>query len=234
MTIAEKITRAKADYDAVYEGGKAKAFAEVEPINADLEQILYGKDTGGRGFYDEFWDAFQNYGNRVDYNHAFYGLGWDENTFKPKYDFIAGRSYNMFAWSYIKQIDKVVDISKSQQIYGTFAYCYKLHTIKKFAVNENCVFSNDFKDCVELVNLTIEGTIGKNGFDVHWSTKLSKESIKSIINALSATTSGLAITFSKTAVNKAFETAEGANDGSTSAEWNALIAPKSNWTISLV
>ena len=50
---------------------------------------------------------------------------------------------------------------------------------------------------------------------------------------LTDTASGKTITFSKTAVNKAFETSAGANDGSTSAEWLALVGTKPNWTISL-
>ena len=80
MTIADKITRAKADYDAVYEGGKEKAFAEVEPINTELEQILYGKDTGGRGFYDEFWDEFQANGTRTSYDEGFDKLYFVKNN----------------------------------------------------------------------------------------------------------------------------------------------------------
>jgi hypothetical protein len=36
------------------------------------------------------------------------------------------------------------------------------------------------------------------------------------------------------AVNKAFETSEGANDGKTSTEWETLIGTKTNWTIAYV
>lgn len=95
------------------------------------------------------------------------------------------------------------------------------------------IFRDTFYVCVELKDLTIEGVIGQNGFDVQWSTKLSKASITSIVNALSTTTSGLTVTLSKTAVNKAFETSSGANNGSTSTEWLALVATRANWTISL-
>ena len=91
-----------------------------------------------------------------------------------------------------------------------------------------------FTNCFQLQNLTIEGIIGQNGFNVQWSTKLSKASITSIINALSETTSGLTVTLSKTAVNNAFETSAGAADGSTSEEWTTLEGTKTNWTISLV
>jgi hypothetical protein len=66
--------------------------------------------------------------------------------------------------------------------------------------------------------------IGQKNFNVHWSPKLSKASIESIINALSSTTSGLTVTISKTAKEAVF----------TTEEWATLIATKPNWTISLV
>lgn len=97
-------------------------------------------------------------------------------------------------------------------------------------------FTNAFNDCTALEELILSGSLVRGGLDLHWSTKLNKASIESVINALSDTTSGLAITLSKAAVDKAFETSEGANDGSTSAEWDALGGinrPRQNWTISL-
>jgi hypothetical protein len=84
-----------------------------------------------------------------------------------------------------------------------------------------------------LENIRVRGRIVKST-NFQWSTKLSKDSIISIINALSTTTSGLSITLSKVAVNKAFETSEGANDGSTSAEWLNLIATRPNVSFNLV
>ena len=129
----------------------------------------------------------------------------------------------------------VIDLSKcnGNQSYGIFSQNDVLHTIEKLIIPATLVFSSIFYGTKNLENLTIEGTIGKNGFSVAQSTLLSKPSIKSIIEALSTTTSGLTVTLSKTAVNNAFETSEGANDGSTSAEWSALEATKTNWTISL-
>lgn len=84
-----------------------------------------------------------------------------------------------------------------------------------------------------LKNITIQGVIGKPNVNLKDFNLLTKASITSFINALSTTTSGVAITFSKMAVNKVFETSEGVNNGSTSTEWANLIATKSNWTISL-
>lgn len=87
-------------------------------------------------------------------------------------------------------------------------------------------FNNTFNHCYELVYLTIEGVIGKTGFSLLYSKKLSKESITSVINALSTTTSGLTVTLSQTAVVTAF-------GSTTSSEWTNLIATKPNWTINL-
>jgi hypothetical protein len=116
---------------------------------------------------------------------------------------------------------------------GTYQGCYSLHTIEKIRCNEDTVFNSTFINCRELQNITIEGSIGKSGFYIESATKLSKDSITNIINALSTTSSGKVMSLSLTAVNKAFETSSGANNGSTSDEWEALKATKTNWTISL-
>ena len=101
-----------------------------------------------------------------------------------------------------------------------------LVTIEKIIIKTDGsqVFNGAFDTCNSLENLTIEGTIGQNGLNLQWSTKLSRASIESIANALSSTTSGLSITLSKTAKEAAF----------TDTEWADLIATKSNWTINLI
>ncbi len=74
--------------------------------------------------------------------------------------------------------------------YQTFRGQTLLHTIEVLRVIEETMFSAAFTSCRNLQNITIEGMIGQNGFDVKDSTKLSRASIESIINALSSTTSG--------------------------------------------
>lgn len=146
------------------------------------------------------------------------------------------QAHNMFAdSSYIEKIP-VLNITSISDIRYIIYGCKNLKSVEKM------IFRNDGSQkmyyivdkCPALENIIIEGTIGQNGFDIHWSTLLSKDSITSIINALSATTTGLTVTLSLTAVNNAFETSEGAADGSTSEEWTSLAGTKSNWTISLV
>lgn len=131
---------------------------------------------------------------------------------------------NVFYISKINKIPFIDATGVTSALIGTFANCARLHTIEGLKVKESLTYNNLFGALFDLQNLTIYGTIGQNGFDVHYSTQLSKESITSIINALSATTSGLSVTLSAAAVNNAFAT----------DEWNTIIATKPNWTISLM
>lgn len=132
-------------------------------------------------------------------------------------------------------VPEIVIGNSCVQIQGMFSQCKVLRTIRKLTFPEktfNTIYF--FEGCLALEEITIGGTIACDGLDLHWSTKLNKASITSFINALSATTSGFSITFSETAVNTAFETSSGTNDGAESAEWLALIATKPNWTIKLI
>lgn len=233
------------------EQGKAEVYTQIEPINAQLENTLNGTDTGGKSYYDEFWDFYQQNGNRTDYQYGgFAGVGWTDETYKPKYPVKPIYAYGMYTGCRLTNILDI-DTSKATSITNlfyvcrflervgiisavsssdatnVFSYCAELKTIDKFIVTEQLPYSNAFFNCTSLENLTIEGVIGQDGFDVQWSTKLSNDSIISIINALSTTASGKSVTLSKVAVESAF--------GSTaSEEWISLINTRSNWTINLV
>lgn len=148
---------------------------------------------------------------------------------------------NAFSYSHISRLG-VVDFKKITTTEGSYAWngllqgCPYLKTIDKLVFYEtNPDFNNVmFSNCPKLTNITVEGVIAKNGLNLQWSTLLSKASIESIMTALSTTASGMTITFSKAAVNNAFETSSGAADGSSSEAWLALINSRTNWTISLV
>lgn len=112
----------------------------------------------------------------------------------------------------------------------------KLVTIDKLILKEDgsqTHNANNFNSCGALANLTIEGVIGKNNFDIHWSTKLSGESIVSVIEALSSTTSGLSVTLSQTAVDNMVFPITSAQTDVTYNSWSELENTKTNWTISL-
>lgn len=221
-------------------------------------------EAGRKSQYDELWDAYQPTTTLSPYQFssnswndknfypkrdmiataniygAFYAIGVTDlvkrlNDCGVKIDTSkATRFGSLFAYAYeVTTIPKISTIS-APQFAQEFLECLKLKTIECLEVHENLTYNNVFVQCNELENLTIEGTIGQNGLNLQWSTKLSKSSWISIINALSSTATGKSITGSLESVKRAFETSAGAMDGDASAEWLNLIASKSNWTINLV
>lgn len=207
MSIADKLTTVVENVPKVYEAGK----------NAEREV---------------FWQSFTANGTRKHYRYAFFNEGWNDNTFNPpdgliapndaRYMFENTRITNL----YERQVDfsnatdlrqvfngstsiryvECFDISSSNAgLSSTFSGCINLETITIKTTSNKFNFSTSmFTDCLNLTNLTLVGIITTNGFNVQWCEKLTKESIVSIFNALSKTTSGLSITLSKTAVNTAF------------------------------
>jgi hypothetical protein len=136
----------------------------------------------------------------------------------------------VYTFHYCTALEEIEDVGlPAIFIYSnTFAGCTKLRTIAKIKFDENTQIQDAFWSCSALENLTIEGTIGQNGINLKWSINLSQDSIISVLNALSDSTSGLSITLSLKAVNKAF------TNGVNSSLWQEWVHDKSNWTINLV
>ena len=202
---------------------------------AENEHSVYA--AGARAEHDRFWDGFQRNGERSNYSYAFYHNYWDDEVYNPKYDIKAQNLQFAFRYSNITDTKVAIYLNNTYADSGAgiFSNAKQLKTIRKIVLTSTTpISSNMFSNCTALENLTVEGVIGQNGFNVQSSSLLSRASIISIINALSTTTSGLTVTLSRAAVNSAFETSDGAADGSTSAEWSAIIGARSNWTISLI
>ena len=181
--------------------------------------------AGKTAEHDRFWDAYQQKGNRRSYTNGFSGEGWDDDTYNPKYDIIVDSSNyanNMFNYSSVTNTK--VPIRGSNGVRFSYAFATRYITdIPLLSVDETVSFNSSFENATALENLTISGVIA-NVLNLQWATKLSKASIESVVNALSPNTSGLTVTFSKTAKEAVF----------TPETWAALIAGKENWTISLV
>lgn len=195
-----------------------------------------GYEAGKQAEYDELWDNLQRNGTRAHYANAFAYTGWNDKIFNPKYPITPTSTEgiaNMFTWN-VDITDTKVSITAYGKCGNAFNQCLKLKRVPRLIFDRVTKIDNIFNNCINLEELYCEGTLDITGFNVQHSTKLNRKSITSIVNVLSTTTSGLTVTLPKEAVNKAFETSEGANDGTTSAEWLALIATRSNWTISLV
>lgn len=254
--------------------------AEQDTILNQIETALTNKvagdfNVGYNAAYDEFWDKYQDNGNRTNYNYGFAGQGWNADMFKPKYDIKPTAATRLFADTGITDVKGclesagvVLDLSQTTSLVylsesaatqitrlpelnvtsltalNNFIYQARaLVSIDKVILKDDGsqTFANtSFGYLTSLEEIRFEGVIGKT-VTFQWSP-LSKASIESIISCLSNTTSGQTLSLQKAAVNKAFETSPGVNNGSTSAEWNLLVngdgttahPGKTNWTINLV
>ena len=75
---------------------------DVGELPAKIEEVYEaGKAAGGGGdnYYDEFWDSFQDKGNRTNYQYGFAGYGWNKATFNPKYSVFPEQMSTMF-WQF--------------------------------------------------------------------------------------------------------------------------------------
>lgn len=214
MTIAEKIARAKTDYDEVYEAGYAKGQAEGGDTTAAYDE---GFEAGKKAEYDAFWDDFQNKGKETRYDYAFAGQRWTVETFRPKYDLIATNAQFMFAYGALTGVDLtqhleslgvILDTSQSTSFKNMFYYgspkrvptldttsadsLTQLDSYASVETFDKIILRNDgsqlvtsmFQQASPLINLTLEGVIGQNGLNLQWSTNLTHDSLMSVINVL--------------------------------------------------
>lgn len=138
---------------------------------------------------------------------------------------------NMFENAHMNSIE--IDLSTIPRLQNIFN-CNSGGMIYHIRTKINAEFFStvfNYNNWLETLILEEGSVIGGNGFNVQWSTKLSKESIESIIAALSDSTTGLSITLSKTAVNNAFGI--NVDDPTTypeGSEYYTLRNSRSNWT----
>ena len=89
----------------------AKEDKEIAEMNRQLEQTLYGVDHGGKSYYDAFWDVYQVSGNEPSpQSYIFSGFGWNDVSFKPKYDIcLSGYCANVFAGCTITDLKGILE-----------------------------------------------------------------------------------------------------------------------------
>lgn len=245
-TIAENMPK-------VYEAGRQEGYTEGAKSERDSFWDAFQENGNRTNYYNAFNSA---YWNHITFKptHDLKPVGDARNMFAtfgnmstyPKMTKIledAGvildtslvtNARQMFYACRVSDLPPL-DFSSATDLYSLFYDSWRIETIEiTLAPNKVTTALGMFDSCSSLTNLTIHGVIDVTDIDLHWSTKLSKDSIESVINALSTTTTGLTITLSKAAVNKAFETSTGAEDGVDTLEWIDFASTKSNWTISLI
>lgn len=241
MSIADKLTTIAENVHKVYEAGKQAGT-------------------------DEFWGAYQGYGNRADCRYMFSGTYWNSYTFKPQHKirpidgsymfYICGynadlaqvlddlgvsldlsrcTAYNaMFYSSKFTRLPKILDKFTSNAI-SIFNGCTNLATIDEIELEKDITNDSHYRDaftgCTALENIRFTGE-GKLAANISFEscTKLTKESLISINNALSPTVIGKAVTYSKAAVNAAFGVdVDSETGGQENPEFLAWLSERPDW-----
>lgn len=193
----------------------------------------YHKSWGMQTEYDRFWDAYQQNGNKTNYDQAFAYTHWTDETYNPKYDIVCNGSNSTRQAFYNGRMTstKVPIRVKNTELNATFTGS-SVKTIPLLELDGiTGIRNNPFSGCSALENITIEGSIEAD-ISFQWSTKLSNASIWSIAMALAwmntdAGENNRTLTLSQTAVDNAFPDID---------EWESglLLNIPDNWSITLV
>lgn len=214
----------------VYEAG----YAAGEESQAG--QYAAGYADGKQTEYDRFWDEYQLNGNLRNYDCAFGYGGWSDAIYNPKHPIITegNNAARQIFYAATWLVDTKVPIYiNSGRLVLTFNGSTALKTIPYLYISEAVNgYNNPFGNCFALENITLDGVITMS-VSFAQSTKLTKASIESIVNALSDTVTGQVLTLSETAVDIAFDS-DGTGTGQDTAQWGALCDSKPNWTITLM
>lgn len=184
---AEGIEQGKqAEYDAFWDAYQNKGAR-------DNYQMGF---SGGGWYPDTFKPKYSMY--PITLNSTFWNFGGRHSKEQEDADFVelfdkrglvfdtskCTNWMSAFMWARIKRLG-VIDLTGAVgSLTTTFAYG-EIFNIDKLIVKETTAFiSNTFQNQSKLEEIRFEGVIGVNDLNLQWSTKLSHESLMSIINCL--------------------------------------------------
>lgn len=217
MSIAEKLTKVAENVPKVYEAGKKDEHTKFWDAYQDAENGVPKRTSYSSGFRGDMGWTKDNFYPKYDIKpvgnatQLFYA--WEDED-----------KHTMDLSARLKECGVVLDTSQATSLQSAFAYVRfasippidvtgltsnsslvfgdnhdRLKTIEKIIIAETTPISSTwFRNAKGLTNLTIEGTIGQNGFSVKDCTKLTTASLLSILTALSkdkSIASGKTITF---------------------------------------
>ena len=207
MAIAEQLQRIAEKQQQVYNSGYEKG--KSEGGNTE-EAYNIGFEAGKKSEQDTFWDIFQQKGKRTDYRYAFCSIsnatsGWNDNNYNPKYPIISACGESIFQCFQGSSTIVPIKLTESTTATNMFFSCTKLVTITKLILDGTVTkWQNAFLSCSNLENITIEGNI-YTSLSFSPCSKLTYESLMSIINALAVVTTTQTLTLHATAKTKLTE-----------------------------
>lgn len=127
-------------------------------------------------------------------------------------DEIHTQFFTVFQGARVKYLP-YLKVPTTSTAYGWFTSCKYLIEVDGYECTERHAFETSagaqktFQNCTELVKIIFHGTIAKN-CDIHWSTKLSRESILSLLQVLKVSVTGVTITLPAKCIDSATDTFE--------------------------
>ena len=240
-------------YEAGYEKGETDGYAkgEAEGIevgrNAEWSDMWDSiQENGNRTnyrymFYSPSWNdvtfkpkyPIRPSGNNSAAQYMFREAKIVDGAYTDLLDFSACQSLEGFSTNSTIRKFKVLDTRLVQGGYGYFQAfndVYLEYIDEFYPTQQKYALDAAFSTCKKLYHIKFCSEIMVGGLKLVCPT-LDKESLDSVMYWLSTTTEGLSVTLPLTAVNREYETSEGANDGVTSEEWTSKVNARSNWTI---
>ena len=130
-----------------------------------------------------------------------------------------------------------VDTSAAKAAIAAFYACNKLEVIDGTPIdlssmNADSNVNQMFHMCYRLAEVRFKGTL-KVSLSLNKAQQITKATIDSVVSCLADDATGKWVSFNQKRINSLYETSEGAADGSSSAEWQAVVDRKPNWTFTL-
>lgn len=232
MTIAEKLTLITENSKALSAQGYNQGVKDTwDEFTNDNTRGAYAQ-AFAQSKYEYIRPPYTLQPTAVDTgNQTFAGAKFLKKVEKQFFDFTNKKkgTYASVAWYWTfancSALEEIEDIglNADYSYTNTFIRCKALHTIAVLRPDSNTRWDNAFNECSALQNLTIDGVIGQNGFNVQWSP-LTHASLMSIINALADKTTD-------TSGTEWILTIGGTNKAKLTAE-ELKIAEDKGWTIS--
>lgn len=233
MTVAEKLTKIAENEPKIYNAGKQEYYDKFwNALQYGGRRTMYNYAFMQGGWTTETlkpkYTVTVNQANFMFYANTVPNLDLSDSI----YDFSNCVNYN--SWLSYSSVIKVPKINVSKISSGAnnlFNQATKLETIVELALPSTAMTyayptANTFNNCIALKNITVTGVIANTGFDLHWSTNLTIESLTSILTALSKDSSvatGKSITLPSAAQVKINA------DTAAKAQYDSAIA--AGWTI---
>lgn len=145
-----------------------------------------GYAAGQQAEYDAFWDVCQENGYRTNYSFAFGGYGWRDSVYNPKYPIVAtNTAYSTFYNTGITDTKVPIVIDTTGTVGSLFNWS-NIQRIPSIKITEKVTNVDWFSGCsgLEVLNVTEDSVIAVSGMNLTYCTKLTHDSLMSVINAL--------------------------------------------------